>query len=58
MCETIVNQVIAECNGPSKNGMFFEAESEVQKPGLNHRKGMPQVKGYFRFFADSKNTSA
>ena len=40
------------------NGMFLEAESEVQKPGLNHRKGMPQVKGYFSFFADSKNTSA
>ena len=38
--------------------MFLEAESEVQKPGLNHRKGMPQVKGYFSFFADSKNTSA
>ena len=34
--------------------MFLEAESEVQKPGLNHRKGMPQVKGYFRFLADSK----
>ena len=29
--------------------MFLEAESEVQKPGLNYRKGMPQVKGYFRF---------
>lgn len=33
MCETIVNQVIAECSDPSKNGMFFEAESEVQNWG-------------------------
>lgn len=33
MREIIVNQAIAECSDPSKNGMFFEAESEVQNWG-------------------------